>query len=174
MASRLSRVGRADERSHHTPRSSCDLINGREKSCSRFPPWATLTPRRRIAVNLRATLAANAAHYERQITETYKTEELLHGLWKQKQMKERGVVLGTFRERQQDRLRAEREIGSTYLLGKDAARRAAARLAAELAEAEPRFADVDALRDFGRFARDSTLLEIGGVPISLNLLATAC
>ena len=85
---------------------------------------ATLTPRRRIAVNLRATLAANAAHYERQITETYKTEELLHGLWKQKQMKERGVVLGTFRERQQDRLRAERELGSTYLLGKDAARRA--------------------------------------------------
>ena len=30
------------------------------------------------------------------------------------------------------------------------------------------------VRDFGRFARDSTLLEIGGVPISLNLLATAC
>ena len=69
---------------------------------------ATLTPRRRIAVNLRANLAANAAHCERQITETYKTEELLHGLWKQKQMKERGVVLGTFSERQQVRLRAER------------------------------------------------------------------
>ena len=38
---------------------------------------ATLTPRRRIAVNLRATLAANAAHYERQITETYKLS-LIH------------------------------------------------------------------------------------------------
>ena len=128
---------------------------------------ATLTPRRRIAVNLRANLAANAAHCERQITETYKTEELLHGLWKQKQMKERGVVLGTFSERQQVRLRAERELGSTYLLGKDAARRAAARLAAELAEAEPRFADVDALRDFGRFAaRRSRALPDDGVVVS--------
>ena len=65
------------------------------------------------------------------------------------------------------RLRAERELGSTYLLGKDAARRAAARLAAELGEAEPRFADVDALRDFGRFAaRRSRALPDDGVVVA--------